>query len=288
MEASSMCIDEIDISNPQPRDTPQILYKYRYFDKNKYHLMALEKPQLRFASARDFNDPYDSTLQYNFLDQPPGIQLKWAIEVTKIEFPQLNKDEIKEKAKSQLDKINNDSSHLKWFKKHYVDVNYDKFGICCLTPNQKNLLMWAHYSDNHKGFCIGFDTNKILEIQKLLVKKNELLQLLKIPYSDTIPSINFYESMSSDQWVNDLYKMLYTKSSHWSYEQEYRLSYWNHPNMSLDISFNVISEVILGCKISKNNKKKILLVISKFDSNISLFQAHKHSTKFDLHFEKLL
>lgn len=283
-----MCFNQIDISKPQPRNTPKILYKYRYFDQNDYHIMSLVKPYLRFTSALNFNDPFDTSLQYNYLDQPPGIQLKWAIEFTKNEFQQLGKSEVIKKAKAQLFKINNDSNHIEWAKKNYVKKNYDKFGICCLTPFQKNLLMWAHYSDNHKGFCIGYDTNKIVELQKLITKKNELLQLVKIRYSNSIPNINFYKSMSSGSWENDLYKMVYTKSKHWSYENEYRLTYWDHPNTSLNINYDIIKEVILGCKISKDNKNKVISIIKRSSTKIHLLQAHKHNTKFDLYLGRIL
>ena len=30
-------------------------------------------------------------------------------------------------------------------------------GILCFSLNWTSLLLWAHYADNHKGICLGFD-----------------------------------------------------------------------------------------------------------------------------------
>jgi hypothetical protein len=37
--------------------------------------------------------------------------------------------------------------------------NLDAVGILSLADAPDKLLLWAHYSDNHKGFVVGFNTN---------------------------------------------------------------------------------------------------------------------------------
>src|SRR5215216_5139997 len=32
-----------------------------------------------------------------------------------------------------------------------------RFGVVCFSRNWNNPLLWAHYSDKHKGICLGFD-----------------------------------------------------------------------------------------------------------------------------------
>ena len=32
-------------------------------------------------------------------------------------------------------------------------------GVACFTTELNNILMWSHYADGHKGFCLEFDTN---------------------------------------------------------------------------------------------------------------------------------
>src|SRR6266853_3861048 len=32
-----------------------------------------------------------------------------------------------------------------------------RFGVLCFSRSWSNPLLWAHYSDKHKGICLGFD-----------------------------------------------------------------------------------------------------------------------------------
>ena len=45
----------------QAKDISNILYKYRYFDNNEYHLRLIKNLELWFTSAKMFND---CTLKY--------------------------------------------------------------------------------------------------------------------------------------------------------------------------------------------------------------------------------
>lgn len=45
----------------------------------------------------------------------------------------------------------------------YVEAHKHKIGIISLTEAKDNLLMWAHYGDEHRGLAAGFSMNPILE-----------------------------------------------------------------------------------------------------------------------------
>jgi hypothetical protein len=276
-----------DISRLQPKPTPDILYKYRFFDSDGYHLKIIESSQLWFASARAFNDPFDSVLQFHFADRPPGIQMKWALHFLKRQFPHMNHKQRGQLAYERLRDINKDPGHFEQFKRDSTETNYDKFGICCLTPTKDDLLMWAHYSDNHRGFCVGINTARLLELQHSLTRKNHLLDLVKVIYADKVPEINFYESMLSNRRHENIIDLLCTKSVHWSYEQEFRLIYWDHTNTPLSIEQDIISEICLGCRIEEKNRDKILLLLDQKHSSAAVFQAYRHETNFALEFKRI-
>ncbi len=154
-----------EVPPAQPEDTPPILYKYRYFDPRGRHLELLHANQLWFASARSFNDPFDSTLQYQFNDNPAGVRLKWAQDFMKKENPNLNRKECRDLARMRLREIDQTPGYFDQFRENYIETNYNKFGICCLAEIKDDLLMWAHYSDHHRGFCVGIDTEQLSEFQ---------------------------------------------------------------------------------------------------------------------------
>ena len=279
----------VDSYKPQPDDTPAILYKYRFFDTSGYHLKVLEEAQLWFTSAREFNDPFDSSLSYQFDDKPQGIQEKWAQDFLKREFPHLNRQQRNSLARQRLREINKDSEHIEQFRQNSVEKNFNKFGICSLTPAKDDLLMWAHYSDYHRGFCVGIDTSRLLDLQNSLAKTESVLSLEKVIYSDDIPIINFFQSMRSDPRVRDqnILTLLCTKSTHWCYEQEFRLIYWDHINTALTIGHDAIAEVVLGCRVRDEDKKKILAILDEKQCSAVVYKAEKHKSVFGLHLEQI-
>ena len=268
-------------------DAPSVLYKYRFFDPEGYHLQMIEKAQLWFTSAREFNDPFDSNLQYTFDDNPPGIRWEWTQNFLKRQFPHLNDKQRHDLAVQRRQEIDKDPEYYDWYKKYYEETNYQKFGLCCLTPVKDDLLMWAHYSDNHRGFCVGIDTIKLSKFSNSLARKELLLDLVKVEYSEKMPDINFFSSMISEHSDQDMMTLLCTKSEHWRYEQEFRLMYWDHINTALTIGHDAISEVILGCRIHDQNKKMVLSILSERNCSARVYQAHKNQSRFGILFDQV-
>ena len=75
--------------------------------------------------------------------------------------------------------------------------------------------MWSHYTQDGSGFVVGY------ELERLSFLSSFDGSLFPVRYSGGIPEIGSYDVLRYDQGhLNDL--MSY-KSSHWSYEEEWRL-----------------------------------------------------------------
>ena len=167
---------------------------------------------------------------------------------------------------SKLDSLN-DPFELLWlygdkeenaaliaFKKEFSK----KGGIICFSQNWQNLLLWSHYANRHKGICLGFD------IENKLVKK--------VCYVDARTRLN--PSLSKE--MED--RLVYTKSSGWKYEEEWRC--WLSLNDKgpgehyfYDFSEDIkLCEVIAGplCDISKS---EITSAIGKGGHDVKLVKA---------------
>jgi hypothetical protein len=82
-----------------------------------------------------------------------------------------------------------------------------RYRVYCLGPDSGNLLMWAHYADNHRGVCLEFDT------------RDEVMCFpLRVEYSAQFPVMRAYTTDLVDNLVP-----LLSKSDVWAYEREYRL-----------------------------------------------------------------
>ena len=106
---------------------PQKIYKYYSLgddlDKNNQKLEALKRNMIWGSIYSEFNDPYEC--QYMYLNQS---------DLEEIGFPQQSKkvwDELMEEIRQRITTI-------------------------CFTQNPNNMPMWAHYANEHRGFCIEY------------------------------------------------------------------------------------------------------------------------------------
>ncbi len=95
------------------------------------------------------------------------------------------------------------NSDMKYLYELYIRV-------FCFSTTFQNPLMWGHYGNSHKGFCVGYDLNDILNIPEY--KGN--LRFKEITYADAIPPLSNEEIDSGEA--------LYYKSSDWEKENEFR------------------------------------------------------------------
>ncbi len=96
-----------------------------------------------------------------------------------------------------------------------------EIGIFSLSQKYDDELLWAHYSNSHKGFCVEYDLN-------ILTKNASMRKYYAYPvtYTDKPPTLTIDDmnNLSSDMTKNIiLAKYATTKSERWSYEDEIRL-----------------------------------------------------------------
>ena len=111
-----------------------------------------------------------------------------------------------------------------------------KNGLLCFSEDKYNPVQWAHYADNHKGVCLGFE----------IPEKN----LRKVRYVSERLARDTLDQPDCNE------KLLTTKFNHWSYEQERRLilelSIYSMDKKDLRFkgfdSEMVLKEVYIGCK----------------------------------------
>ena len=132
-------------------------------------------------------------------------------------------------------------------------------GILCFSKCWNNPLQWAHYADNHKGVCLGFDIpdNKLFEVHYL---DNPLpadeLDALRVRVNAKIEIINPRSTERYGQDRNNIpfaLNILTTKFSHWHYEEEYRffprLNCQNQGLQYCDFSSELnLREIIVGIR----------------------------------------
>jgi len=117
-------------------------------------------------------------------------------------------------------------------KKGFDDIKHftqEKNGIFSLSKDVKNELLWAYYANGHKGFCIEYNANIIMEsynydviIKDGKLEPNPLIHLVDVDYQDKYPVFSGDLLNKTDQ-AAALKCLVGTKSKQWKHEKEVRL-----------------------------------------------------------------
>ena len=277
-----------------------MLYKYLGVDR----FDVLENQQIRFTQPAVFNDPFENKPVINSIAPEDEARrqfnellpdcLRDAYQALPPEFRSvLPYDQFLLYATQQMDReMPNALKLLDNMKPMVQDGLGDftsKIGILSLSECPDELLMWAHYASSHAGFVIGFD-NQHSYFDSRKGPGDELRHLRKVKYVDQRPNLPMVE-LTGDE-------MFLTKSSHWAYENEWRIL---RPLQEADrvidagpeaiylFSFppEIIRTVIFGHCISSDLRNKILAILrSNMDySKVEILQTKIDSQEYKLDFE---
>jgi len=248
---------------------PEIIYKYRDWACVN-HKKILTHNEIFLSSPANFNDPFDCKISTHYLslDSPEKVSEFMS---RKMEDPDNNFS--REGIEVLEQRLNNIQEYWDMFEALEFTMIDKNFGVISLSARWNSVLMWSHYSNIHKGFCIGFNEAKMRESG--LFNWGGLVN-----YSNDFPIVN---PLDDDKFM--LLQMLY-KAKDWEYEQEYRLTKLFFPNNPTDndrkiiLEKDFIEEVILGMLISENDKNEIIKICR--EKSIRVFQAHRIPYKFEI------
>lgn len=119
------------------------LYKYSLINENT--ITNLKNNEIYLQSPNNFNDPYEFIFKYIVKDEIyfDFLKLFYKDEYTKFSEKNMSKEDV-----------------LAYTRDYYFPEFRELLGAACLTENENDDIMWAHYGGNHKGICIEYDKNK--------------------------------------------------------------------------------------------------------------------------------
>ncbi len=164
--------------------------------------------------------------------------------------------------KSQIQKIVNKNPHISENmkiveKKLNVVLNHkDSSGIYSLSKNNLDELLWAHYANSHKGFCIEYDLDILLKLNKEMAFPNNELSVFDIryqkrPYNLTIKDMNNLKDVA-----NFMSRILGYKSIKWKYENEIRIICAKSGTVKYD--YRAVKSIYFGLKMQKEQENEIM------------------------------
>jgi hypothetical protein len=263
---------------------PAILYKYRDWE-NEHHKKLIQKGEVYFTSPQRLNDPFDCTIppRYDLLDEKSTREfLRKLLRENRPNLPSQEIErltyEIEHKADNRLVEI------VKEVFMALPEIKKQENGIFTLSKIKDSILMWSHYSNFHKGFCIGLNSEKSVHFFKTLYEmRNIPIAPYKVEYSSEYPFLDPQDIDKNEFWL----KQFTVKSKDWAYEKEWRYILTGSTDLKIEIDFNIFQEVIFGCRMPDSFKDEIINFVKEWPTRPNIYQASIGDHEFGLKFEKV-
>lgn len=278
---------------------------YKYISVNNQIIDGIFKDHfLKFAPAHKLNDPFELKPIFKgfFRDEQKDRQYQdnWMKQYVLNDVRDTDQESFR---KAFLDvtykrtsSINQEvtfeefcDSPIKYFHEEaYQKISLPRWGVFSLCERKNNLLMWAHYADEHKGMVVELDKHHIFFKQNRTADDIESV-LKKVKYTFIRPEVHILEN-------DDREKILFTKSRHWKYEKEWRAIRILEKcdkmieNMHLfQFEPTLITGLYFGMRMPREVKKKIIETakLNYSPSHLKIYDSRLNKTKYQLDFEEI-
>jgi hypothetical protein len=252
---------------------------FHYKELIEDHLVSLlAKRTVKLSRPDAFNDPWDCRVHFRVPSDQPGRHrlVQWLAARHRKDFPQM--------AEAERDRIARNLMSLPGeLEAKFVDMEPEMYKrlcglyrVYCLSEVCDSPLMWAHYTDSHKGICLEFDA-----LAAPFFRENGAA---KVTYRATYPAVDI---------TDPGYESLITKSDVWAYEREWRIVAEERAvaqaagtiktdNDFLTLPPGVLKSIIIGCLASEESRQLVASLVRTHAPNVLVRQATLARDRYDL------
>ena len=169
-----------------------------------------------------------------------------------------------------------------YLKKYNTILNDEckKIKVTCFSEKDDNLLLWAHYADNHRGLCLGYKLNHELDktsFDKVIYKEieTEFIEIRKLKQGNFGKYI--YDNVELKENILTLKELYLRKHRDWAYENEYRLVHFDINNTDPYYKNLELKEIIFGMNTPNSDIELIKEIVKNTYANkkINFFQMNQ-------------
>lgn len=235
-----------------------LLFKYRGFDANS--LSILINQAMYFSHPSEFNDPFDGQLDiFNGLKRLADVHK---------EIELADEEELVKQVKT-------------------IAETFKEIGVLSMCEKPDSILMWSHYADKHKGFCLGFSRNGLNDDFGTTQNPADY----SVQYLKPVPLMELkerYDELSREYGITpltfleaDIHLILTQyKCEDWQYEKEVR--FVNQNVSAREFNPKNLKCVIFGIQTPSRIKVTIKNLLEKLAGykNVKVFQAKRIPGEF--------
>ena len=249
------------------------LYKYYSFDPKKIDRLEtlLVDRKLYHSLPEAFNDPFECKPHF-VLPSSPEKKKKIAMHLQAVAIKNgFSLDDATAYVSSALlqpEKL--EETILSAAKRVYGEIR-----VCCLTTHNKNLLLWSHYANSHRGFCIEYDALSF-----------PISYAYKVKYDVSYPIIEYPRPMNELGFIPAL-----VKSPDWKYENEYRTIFTPEApgpivtdGESMILGESDITAIYLGANMDDATASTILEILNRGPFKPKVFKSVLSRNSYEIEF----
>ena len=147
--------------------------------------------------------------------------------------------------------------------------NKERTGICSFSEVHDQVLMWAHYADQFRGICIGYNFSKLLQN---LAKD---VSFVRMYYSEKVPTVRRTDR-TPKHWAR---MILSYKNYRWLYEREWRM--FAPLGEAFYRKAGCVSRVYLGYRMKDSDRRQLTGVFDRLGIESSEMTIDKYSIGFE-------
>jgi|JI6StandDraft_1071083.scaffolds.fasta_scaffold111487_2 hypothetical protein len=168
-----------------------------------------------------------------------------------------------------------DSKKAERLLQDIVQTEIGYLGVCCFCMNYKDIKMWSHYADSHKGICLSFDTGN----EELF---DQSIKHYKVDYQAENLDYDFF---CQGNILDSLMGMTIIKSKVWESEEEYRFIAIK-PGMN-KFHKHHLNAIYFGISCNPITVTTIMQLVNSMGYKVDFFQVDRIFNDYQFNFRKL-
>ncbi|MEW8184698.1 MAG: DUF2971 domain-containing protein [Candidatus Thiodiazotropha endolucinida] len=279
-------------------EAPEKIYRYQSF--NALSLDSLCHDQLYFSDPSNFNDPLDckpavecdsdkETLQnilVSLIERRISEEVSCSLKAAKVDG-NIAENHARNHGHQEATKEIRNIAYYATNPEYEIGVTeaekrlltygiqselrrQNNRGVCCFSEEYDNPLLWSHYGDQHKGFCVGYSLNRN---PKPIINK-VMYGGVRTVKTSLIAQAVLYQDEKAQKALDG--NVLLRKAEPWGYEKEWRI----FESVGLQDSPIKLEEVTFGLRCNTSVMYSVIEALKP--RGIGFYHMYFAGDSFDL------
>jgi hypothetical protein len=237
---------------------------YKYGRLNEHSEVLFTTPTVWFSPPAGLNDPFECRPWLTF----EGTESEIVASLTrtlKRRHPEFTDADTQTQALAMFHGLS-DTPDWEKTRRGMIAKFSESIGLYCLSRANDSILMWSHYAQDHRGYCLQFEATDFTPV---------FGRAQEVRYVGDLPVVNVF-----DPPRDQVDQIFLTKFAGWSYEEEWRLIDHGRGPGLCEYPPELLKSVIFGLRMPSADRAKIGTWLKQRPTPVKMFETIQHERQF--------